>query len=237
VKKNWWKIVCVVLLFYTVIAGFMMDVPRKPILNETIRNQYFHVCMWFGMLALMSISLYYSLRFLKTSNIADDVYASQSANVAILYGVLGLITGSIWAKYTWSEWPTFSLKGWWINDVKLNGAAICMLIYFAYTLLRNSLDDDTKRAKVSAVYNVFAYVLMIVFLLIVPRLTDSLHPGNGGNPGFAKYDLDNKMRMVFWPAVLAWILLGLWIASIAIRVKLLNAKKLNLIDLSPLDQE
>lgn len=224
-QKNWWKILSVVLLFYTVIAGFMVDVPRQPILHETVRNQYFHVCMWFAMLALMSVSLYYSLKYLRTNSMKDDVFASEAANVAILFGVLGLITGSIWAKYTWSEWPTLSLKGWWVNDVKLNGAAICMLVYFAYKVLRNSLDEEQKRARVSAVYNIFAYVLMIVFLLVIPRLTSSLHPGNGGNPGFSKYDLDNRMRMVFYPAVIGWILLGVWVMNVKIRMRVLEMTK------------
>ena len=224
-QKNWWKIIAVVFLLYTVIAGFMMDVPRKEILHETIRNQYFHVCMWFSMLALMSVSLWFSLKYLRSNSIKDDVYASESANVAILFGVLGLLTGSIWAKFTWSEWPLLSLKGWWVNDVKLNGAAICMLIYFAYMVLRNSIDEEQKRARVSAVYNIFAYVLMIVFLLVVPRLTDSLHPGNGGNPGFSKYDLDNKMRLVFYPAVIGWITLGIWIMNVRIRLKIIQFVK------------
>ena len=224
-KRNWWKILTVVVLLYTIIAGFMMDVPRKQILHETIRNQYFHVCMWFAMLALMSVSLYYSLKQLRTNSIKDDVYAAESANVAILFGVLGLITGSIWAKFTWSEWPLLSPKGWWVNDVKLNGAAICMLIYFAYLVLRNSIDEEQKRARVSAVYNIFAFVLMIVFLLVVPRLTDSLHPGNGGNPGFSKYDLDNNMRLVFYPAVIGFIALGIWIMNVRIRLKVMQLIK------------
>ena len=227
-KKNWWKLLAVVLLAYTIVAGFMMDVPRKQILHETIRNQYFHVCMWFAMLALMTVSLVFSLRVLGSNSMKDDVWARASANVAILFGILGLITGSIWAKYTWSEWPTLSLKGWWVNDVKLNGAAICLLIYFAYLVLRNSIDEEQKRARVAAVYNIFAYVLMIVFLLVIPRLTDSLHPGNGGNPGFSKYDLDSKMRLVFYPAVAGWVLLGVWLMTLQVRMKLLAMKKADL---------
>ncbi|HEY6162063.1 MAG TPA: cytochrome c biogenesis protein CcsA [Bacteroidia bacterium] len=224
-QKNWWKILAVVLLLYTVIAGFMMDVPRKPILHETIRNQYFHVCMWFAMLALMSVSLFYSLRYLRNNSTRDDVYAAESANVAILFGTLGLITGSVWAKFTWTEWPVWSINGWWVNDVKLNGAAICMLIYFAYMILRNSIEEEQTRARVSAVYNIFAYVLMIVFLLVVPRLTASMHPGNGGNPAFSKYDLDNRMRMVFYPAVVGWILLGVWILQLRIRIRIIQLTK------------
>jgi hypothetical protein len=82
-----------------------------------------------------------------------------------------------------------------------------MLSYLAYLVLRNSMEDEQKRASISAIYGIFAFVIMIVFIGILPRMTDSLHPGKGGNPGFNTYDLDNQMRMVFYPAVLAWILL------------------------------
>jgi heme exporter protein C len=53
-------------------------------------------------------------------------------------------------------------------------------------------------------------------------MTDSLHPGNGGNPGFNSYDLDSSMRLVFYPAVLAWILVGVWIANLKFRLRLIE---------------
>jgi len=91
------------------------------------------------------------------------------------------------------------------------------LIYFAYLVLRGSLEDEQQRARISAVYNIFAFSAMIPLLFILPRLTDSLHPGSGGNPGFNAYDLDNKLRMVFYPAVLAWTGLGFWLTELRIR--------------------
>ena len=81
------------------------------------------------------------------------------------------------------------------------------------------MTDSQQRAKVSAVYNVFAAASIIPLLFILPRMTDSLHPGNGGNPGFNSYDLDSKMRMVFYPACIGWILMGVWLAELRIRVK------------------
>jgi heme exporter protein C len=75
------------------------------------------------------------------------------------------------------------------------------------------------------VYNIFAWVMLIVFLLILPRMTDSLHPGNGGNPGFGKYDLDNGMRLVFYPAIIGWSLLGAWLASLGIRLRQLEPEQ------------
>ncbi len=215
----WWKALCAIFLIYTVVAGFLMPVPALPILHESIRNLYFHVCMWFAMMFILTVSLVYSIKFLMNPKEDFDIIASQCANTGLIFGVLGLITGSLWARYTWGAW--------WINDPKLNGAAITLLSYFAYTVLRNSMDDEAKRSRVSAVYNIFAYVMLIVFVMIYPRLSDSLHPGNGGNPGFNQYDLDNHMRMVFYPAVLGWLLLCSWIASVNIRLERIKRYNLN----------
>ena len=218
-RQSWWKVLCVILLFYTIIAGFLMPVPRLNILNETIRNLYFHVPMWFTMIILFSGSVFYSVKYLRTGRLQDDIYASQFTNTGIFFSILGMITGMIWARYTWGEA--------WSNDPKQLGTALSMLIYFAYLVLRNGLKDEEKRAKISAVYNVFAYALMIPLIFILPRMVDSLHPGAGGNPAFKQYDLDSNMRMVFYPAVIGWILLGLWIASIKIRLGLIQFRKEN----------
>jgi heme exporter protein C len=212
----WWKILAIVLVLYTIVAGFLLRVPAQPILHETIRNLYFHVPMWFGMMAILFVSLWHSIKYLSKSDIQSDIVASQAAHTGMLLGFLGIVTGSIWAKYTWGAW--------WVADTKLNGAAITLLIYLAYFILRGSLDEEQKRARISAVYNIFAYVMLIVFLMILPRLNDSLHPGNGGNPGFNKYDLDSTMRLVFYPAVAGWILLGIWMMNIKIRIEKLKRK-------------
>ena len=86
------------------------------------------------------------------------------------------------------------------------------------------MDDIDKKAKLAAVYNIFCFPLYIVLIMVIPRLTDSVHPGNGGNPAFSKYDLDSNMRMVFYPAVIGWILLGSWITSLLIRIESVKVK-------------
>jgi heme exporter protein C len=55
-------------------------------------------------------------------------------------------------------------------------------------------------------------------------MQDSMHPGSGGNPGFNMYDLDSKMRMVFYPACIGWIFLGGWIATLRIRLRIAEEK-------------
>jgi len=216
---RWWKTLSILLLYYTLIAGFLITVPDIGNLKQTIRNMFFHVPMWFGQLALISVSLFFSLRYLRDPNRKYDIRAAEYAKTGIVFGALGLITGSIWANYTWGA-P-------WSNDPKQLGAAIALLIYLAYFVLRNSMTDIDKRARVAAVYNIFAYFIYIPMVMILPRMVESLHPGGEGvegNPGLGGDDLDPTMRIVFWPAVLGWTLLGIWITTLRIRLQFLGEK-------------
>jgi len=215
--KNWYKIAAVILILYTIIFGMLGVVPRLAILNETIRNLYYHVPLWWAMMFQMGVSLYYSAKYLKGENKKDEQFAYNAAFVGILLSIPGLITGSLWAKYTWGTWWTF-------QDPKLNGVAIGILIYVIYFILRASIIQEMTRARVSSVFNIFAFVMFMLFIMVFPRLTDSLHPGNGGNPAFGKYDLDNNMRLIFYPAVIGWMCFSGWILNILNRISLIKSK-------------
>lgn len=191
--------------------------PFLPILEESIRNLYYHVPMWFAMMVLMLISVIYSIGHLNRPEEENyDSKAAAFAAVGIVFGLIGVVTGMLWAKYTWGS-P-------WSFDVKQNTTAVALLIYLAYFVLRSSFDDLDQRARVSAIYNIFAFAMLIPLLYLVPRMFDSLHPGNGGNPAFSKLDLDNTMRMVFYPAVIGWILLGIWMSKLAGRIDRLQRR-------------
>ena len=210
-KKNFWKFVCIALLFYTVYEGLNGKVPRQAILNETVRNLYFHVTMWFTMIFLLGTSVYHSIQYLRKGDLQADTKSYAYVETGLVFAILGLITGSFWAKFTWGDW--------WTNDPKLNSVAVGLLIYLAYLLVRSSLPDDQQKARISSVYNIFAFIVFMVLIWILPRMTDSLHPGNGGNPGFNSMDLDNRMRKVFYPAIIGWTMLGFWIANLRVRIK------------------
>ncbi|MDZ7605314.1 MAG: cytochrome c biogenesis protein CcsA [Cyclobacteriaceae bacterium] len=210
-KKNWWKLLGIALVYYVLVAGLLMDVPKLAILHETIRNLFFHVAIWFAMFILLIVSLVYSIKYLKKSHEFYDVVASEFALMGIFFGLIGITTGSIWARFTWGDW--------WVNDPKLNATTIALLIYLAYFVLRSSIADEQQRGRISAVYNIFSFAAAVPLIFILPRLTDSLHPGNGGNPGFSAYDLDSSLRLVFYPAVAGWTLIGVWFATLRIRTK------------------
>ena len=115
----------------------------------------------------------------------------------------------------------------WSRWLGLPVSAIALLIYFAYMVLRDSISDIDKRARITAVYNIFAYALLFPTIWIIPRLLPSLHPGGeNGNPALDTNDIDNRMRLVFYPAVIGWTLLGVWITSLKIRLNLIKEKSL-----------
>lgn len=213
-KQYWWKVLGAAIVLYSIIGGFLGNVPALPILHESIRVVYFHVPMWFAMLLMYLLSVVYSIRYLSSGKTRDDFIAVESVNVGLIFCLFGLISGMLWANITWGDpWP---------NDPKLNSAAIASLMYLAYVVLRNALDEEQKRAKISAIYNIFAFPIMLVLLFILPRLTDSLHPGNGGNPGFSGYDMSGEMKYIFRPAIVGWMLIGIWLMSIRLRIRTLE---------------
>ncbi|MBS1646000.1 MAG: cytochrome c biogenesis protein CcsA [Bacteroidetes bacterium] len=217
-KHFWWKLISVILILGSIIMGFLGEVPRLNILNETIRNLYFHVPLWFAMLVQMGVSCFFSLKYLSSYKLKNDLTASCAAYVGGMFALPGLITGSIWATYTWG-------KPWVADDPKMQGVMAAMIVYMVYYLLRALIPDMQTKARISAVYNIFAFCMTFVFIMIYPRLApSSLHPGNGGNPAFGKYDMDNSMRAVFYPACVGWILMSFWLLNILNRYKKLQYK-------------
>ena len=197
-----------------------MNFPFRNILSETIRNTYFHVPLWFAMLFIFLASVINSGLYLKRMELVYDQRAKAYTMVGIVLGMLGLLTGAIWAKHTWGAY--------WSWDIKQNMTAIALLIYLAYFILRGSFYDQEVKARVSAVYNLFAFVALIPLIYVIPRMTDSLHPGAGGNPAFGTEDLDNTMRMIFYPAIIGWTLLGFWVSNLLFRTEYLTEKLLEI---------
>lgn len=208
-KKYWWKVVCAVLLGYILVAGILMPVPVIPKLNESARNLFFHVPMWYVMIICFLVSAVYALKFLRSNQIGHDTRSQEYVRVGIGFGILGMLTGMEWASVAWGS-P-------WSNDPKQVGAALCLLVYFAYMVLRNSVKDPAKQARLSAVYNVFAFALLVPLLFIIPAHFKSLHPGTDSKPFEALYTQAAQFRKVSVPAMFAWILLGVWIADLRIR--------------------
>jgi heme exporter protein C len=182
--------------------------------------------MWFAMMILFGVSVVHSIQYLNTGNLRKDISSRAYASTGVVFGLLGYATGAIWASYTWADPnnPAYASFGSIVREPKLIGAAIALLIYFAYFVLRSSIPDLDQRARVSAVYNIFAFAMLFPSIWIIPRILPSLHPGKEGNPALNFNDIDARMRMVFYPAVIGWTLLGVWITTLKIRISFLQEK-------------
>ena len=114
----------------------------------------------------------------------------EFARTGLVFGILGIVTGAIWANYQWGK-P-------WSGDPKQNGAAIALLIYMAYFVLRGSMNDLDKRSRISAVYNIFAFAMLFPTIWILPRLTESLHPGGQGSEEILRLTQTTRRQKWKW---------------------------------------
>jgi heme exporter protein C len=173
--------------------------------------------MWFSMTLFLFVSVLYSIAYLRNPSLRNDTISYSFAVSGMWFGILGILTGMLWAKFTWGTW--------WTKDPKLNAAAIGLLMYVAYMILRNAVEDLDKSARIASIYNIFAFPIFIALIYIMPRLTDSLHPGNGGNPGFNTYDRDREMNLIFYSSIIGFMLLGVWMTTLYIRLQEWKNKK------------
>ncbi|MDX2250353.1 MAG: cytochrome c biogenesis protein CcsA [Bacteroidia bacterium] len=225
-----YKVLAVALTLYAIVFGMITRLPDLPPLQQSSRNVFFHVPMWFAMMTLMGISLYHSIRLLRmldpeyeTSEnpLYADTKAREAAGVGVIFNVLGLITGIIWSRVSWAEdRPASEFSTWWAWDPIQVGALVTLLIYLAYFLLRNSLAEPENRAKVSAVYNIFAFATLIPLFFIIPRMFEGLHPTAGkGSFIFDKSQISTEFRVILYPGMLGFILLGVWIYELRSRLE------------------
>lgn len=238
-NKNWriiYQSLAIILITYALVRGMMIAIPQKALWGQTGRNIFYHVPMWFAMLVLMFMSVYYSIRLLREldpdrERQADplklDIQAREAARVGVLFNILGLITGILWSRVTWNAATIsgWSFGAWWGWDPIQVSALISLLIYLAYFLLRSSFSEPEQRARIAAVYNIFAAATLIPLFYIIPRILPGLHPtsaDSGNKGGNFVGTMDATGKLVFWPAVLGFILLGIWIYSQRNRIEQLK---------------
>jgi heme exporter protein C len=216
--KHWYKVLAVLLLTYTIAGGFLWRFPALPILNETIRNVFFHIPMWYAMIVCFTVSGVYAIIYLiNTQNFKADLSSLYFAYTGIFFGCMGMLTGMQWATVTWGE-P-------WSNDPKQIGAALTLLSYFAYAVLRNGIKDEDKQSRISAVYNIFALAMLYPLLFVIPAHSKSLHPGTDNNNFQALYTQSKYLRKVSLPGMVGWICLAVWIANLSIRAAVIKYKQ------------
>jgi heme exporter protein C len=206
-----WKYIVAFWMTLVTVVGFSIEIPQIDILEQTARNLFLHVPMWFTMMIAFTMAFYFSIRYLNDEEMKWDRKAETATAVGLIFGICGLLTGSLWARFTWGTWWTFA-------EPRMNLSALAMMIFVAYFILRTAFNDPEKRAKISAVYNIFGVTTIPFLLYIIPRQLPSLHPGADGNPAFSDMTAP-ELRIIFYPAVIGFIGLSIWMMDIINRYK------------------
>lgn len=239
--KHTYKIIGVILVIYALLYGLLARLPIMGAMGQSNRNIFYHVPMWFTVVVLMAISVYQSVRYLRMTDpdyvkkegdslIFTDIRAAEAARLGLVFNVLGLTTGMVWARVTWSaHLPATSLDAWWVWDPIQICALVSLLIYLAYFLLRSSFNEPEQRAKISAVYNIFAFTTLIPLYFIIPKLLPGAHPTSktsdaGGGSFVMQGKLGGDFSIIFWPSIIGFILLAIWVYELALRAKVLEEK-------------
>jgi len=227
--KTYYKILVFVILTTVCIAAFITP-SNVPGLGDRARNLFFHVPMnWAASVAFL-MSMIFSIRYLIKKDLVLDVKAYCSAQVGLLFCFLGYATGTIWARV---DWGTFFK----IDEPRMMSMLLLMLIYAAYLILRSSMDEPEKRARLSAVYLIIAALTVPFFVFIMPRVFPGLHPGSADDsqsPGGGPV-VDNMMtpniRIIFYTSSVGFIMLYFWIYNVRVRIEKLAIKKLKTISI------
>jgi heme exporter protein C len=148
------------------------------------------------------IGAVYSVIYLKTREIIYDQIAESAGQLGLLYCILATITGSVWAKVSWGSF--------WNWDPRETSIFILLLIYAAYFALRSAIDQEERKAALSSVYSILAFVTVPFFVFIVPRIYSSLHPDPLLNTR-AAINMDGRMLATFLSSLSGFTILFFWI--------------------------
>lgn len=210
-----WRIGLAVWIAAALAAGFLWA-PLVPVLAETTRVLYLHIpSAWVTVVAL-GWSMLHSVLYLRSRNLENDHQAAAAAEIGILFCIVATVSGAVWAKATWGAY--------WNWDPRETSIFFLLMIYGAYLALRAAIDDPERRARLSAVYSVVAFVSVPFLVFVVPRLYDSLHPDPIINTR-GKVDMDPRIRVVFYAMLLAFTVLFFWIQSLRVRVARLERRR------------
>ncbi|NOX63046.1 MAG: cytochrome c biogenesis protein CcsA [Chloroflexi bacterium] len=149
----------------------MIQAPFAINLTETDRWAqriiYFHVpSAWSSMLSFL-ITFIASIIYLARGGQKWDIIARSSAELGIFFTVAAIVSGSIWARPAWNTW--------WTWDPRLTTYTIVLLLYIAYFMLRNAMDDPSRRARFAAVYGIFAFLSVPITFMSI-RWWNTIHP-------------------------------------------------------------
>jgi heme exporter protein C len=193
------KILDIAAILVLIVATYMaLNAPTERVMGEVQKVFYFHIgTAWTALLGFILAGVF-SVVYLITKNLKWDRLQVAAIEVSLVFFLITIVLGSIWARPAWNTW--------WTWDPRLTTAAVTELIYIAYFMLRQGIDDPDRRARFGAVYAlVGALSAPITFFAI--RLFRTIHPVviGGTNPeADGGFSMTADMRTAFFFALFAF---------------------------------
>lgn len=172
--------------------------PTEAVMGQVQRVFYFHVgTAWVGLLGFLFAAIT-GIIYLVTKDPKWDRLEVASVEVSIVFFFITIVLGSIWARPAWNTW--------WTWDPRLTTAAITELIYIAYFMLRQGIEDPERRARFGAVYTLLGGISAPITFMVI-RLFRTIHPvviGNASAAAEGGFDMTADMRVAFFFALFAF---------------------------------
>lgn len=232
-----WKSFLFLLLAFVSVAGITFPIVEKPNawyefplidgLGENAKIIFFHVpTAWLTVIAFL-MSTIYSIKYLRKKNLDDDAKSYSAAQLGIIFCILATVTGSVWSKFAWGSF--------WSWDPRQSSIFALLLIYGAWFALRSAVEQEEKRATLSAVYAIIAFITVPFFIFIMPRIMTGLHPGSADdtNAGpVVDFKMNVNMQLIFYMSLTGFTILYFWMwrlgyKSIILTTKLFIREKLS----------
>jgi heme exporter protein C len=187
-----------VILFLASLLMVFFYAPLEATMNFVQKIFYFHVAIaWVGMLGFIASAVAGVIYLIKQDQ-KWDIIELAAVEISLVFFLIAIVTGSIWARPTWGTY--------WTWEPRLTTAAILEMIYIAYLLLRQGIEDPDRRARFSAVYTLVGAVSVPITFLSI-RLFRTIHPvviGTASASSQGGFDMTSKMLVTMFFALISF---------------------------------
>ena len=193
--------VVTILLFAAATWQVLFNTPVEATMGAVQKVFYFHVAAgWLGMLAFLAAAVT-GIVYLRTSDFKWDTASLAAVELGIVFSLINIVTGSIWARPIWNTW--------WTWDPRLVTATITELIYAAYLMLRQGLENPAQRARFGAVYAILGFISVPISFFSI-RIWRTIHPvvvGSNDPEALGSFNMSPDMRTTLFVSLFVFTVL------------------------------
>ncbi len=188
-----------ILMFIIAVGLVFLYAPMEAVMGQVQRVFYFHVAnAWVGMLGFL-VAAIAGVAYLRTGKRSWDITGLAAVEISFVFFFIAIVSGSIWARGSWGAW--------WTWEPRLTTAAIVELLYAAYFLLRQGVEDPDRRARYGAIYATLSFISVPITFISI-RILRTIHPVLfGGSGGQGTFDMTPKMLATFMFSLLTFSLI------------------------------